>query len=350
MLVGLNWNSTRLKFLAPVVLFLLTLGAMETYAQTPVARKFAEIGNERTSDIMARLALFATSLRKENAKGLIIGHRSGDTRPGAFRREIYGYRDYLINALGLESNSLEVVEGELTDRASVELWILPGGAKPPKTVSASSLQSHLPTHFDKLWFGAGCVSEYSLVQEQPEDALRIFSQVLGNYPGIKGFVLVNPSANVSPADARELLRTSVEFLEKSGISPNRILASVESSRRCAQLNLWMTSANTVVPKNKLRSFFQSQLALEAERQRYSIRRVEFLGNDYTRDNILRLRVPGLQEGVVFTRAILASNLASLSRLKIIRPVQTEAVDLDLDPRNRLIDIMIEVIERRASRR
>ena len=112
----------------------------------------------------------------------------------------------------------------------------------------------------------------------------------------------------------------------------------------------MTSANTVVPKNNLRSFFQSQLALEAERQRYSIRRVEFLGNDYTRDNILRRRIPGLQEGEVFTRAILASNLASLSRLRIIRPVQTEAVDLDLDPRNRLIDIMIEVIERRASRR
>src|SRR2546422_2642378 len=65
---------------------------------------------------------------------------------------------------------------------------------------------------------------------------------------------------------------------------------------------------------------QSQLISEAEANEYAIRRVEFLGNATTRHNVLARRV-FLVEGDIFTRKVLERSIRSLSKLKIIKPVQ-----------------------------
>lgn len=90
---------------------------------------------------------------------------------------------------------------------------------------------------------------------------------------------------------------------------------------------------------------QSSLIRKAQKNRYLIRRVEFIGNEKTRDSVLRRRIL-LQEGNVFTRAILIKSLASVSTLKIVYPVTLNDVVALLNDEEKTIDVLICFKERR----
>jgi hypothetical protein len=95
---------------------------------------------------------------------------------------------------------------------------------------------------------------------------------------------------------------------------------------------------------------QERLMREAVKNQYTIRRVEFLGNKYTRDHLLRQRIPLLQEGNILTRENLIRSLKSVSRLKrIIHPVKLSDVFLHLDRQEKVIDMEICFREKRRSR-
>lgn len=94
---------------------------------------------------------------------------------------------------------------------------------------------------------------------------------------------------------------------------------------------------------------QDPLIREAVENQFWVRRVEFLGNEHTRDNVLRRRIM-LQEGDVFTRANLVKSLESLNRLKhIIHPVKLSDVIIRLDRPEKIIDMTICFKERRKIR-
>jgi len=85
---------------------------------------------------------------------------------------------------------------------------------------------------------------------------------------------------------------------------------------------------------------------EAEKDQYTTRRVEFLGNRYTRDTTLRRRTNiGLQEGELFTRQNLVRSLRNVSKLKQIYPVQLKDVELRLNRDDKTVDMMICFKER-----
>jgi hypothetical protein len=79
------------------------------------------------------------------------------------------------------------------------------------------------------------------------------------------------------------------------------------------------------------------LIREAIRNQFWVRRVEFVGNESTRDNVVRRRVL-LQEGEIFTRRNLSRSIASLSKLRRIYPVKMSDVIVHLDRPNKLIDL------------
>jgi hypothetical protein len=90
---------------------------------------------------------------------------------------------------------------------------------------------------------------------------------------------------------------------------------------------------------------QDALIREAAENQYLVRRVEFSGNERTRDNVLRREII-LQEGEVFTRENLARSLESVSRLKrIIYPVKLGDVILHLGKPEKIIDMTICFRER-----
>ena len=91
---------------------------------------------------------------------------------------------------------------------------------------------------------------------------------------------------------------------------------------------------------------QKAMIREAEKNHYTTRRVTFIGNQFTRDNVLRRRTNiGLQEGELFTRWNLVRSLRNVSTLKVIYPVKLKDVELHLDPSDKTVDINICFKER-----
>jgi hypothetical protein len=96
-----------------------------------------------------------------------------------------------------------------------------------------------------------------------------------------------------------------------------------------------------------RGFEQNTLIREAERDRYTTRRVEFIGNNYTRDWILRRRIIiGLQEGDLFTRHNLIRSLQNVNQLKVIYPARLRDVVIQLDRPGKMVNMIICFREKR----
>lgn len=88
---------------------------------------------------------------------------------------------------------------------------------------------------------------------------------------------------------------------------------------------------------------QRSLIRHAEENRYTLRRVEFSGNQHTADQLLRRRLT-LNEGNFFTRASLIRSLRRLSALKI-KSVRLSDVKIRLDHSDKVVDTLICLKER-----
>jgi outer membrane protein assembly factor BamA len=85
---------------------------------------------------------------------------------------------------------------------------------------------------------------------------------------------------------------------------------------------------------------QAVIIKVAEANHYSIRRLEFLGNEHISDWTLRKRMRALQEGEKFRRSNLVRSLKNVSRLKTIHQVRSSDVMLRLDESDKLVDMVI----------
>jgi outer membrane protein assembly factor BamA len=85
---------------------------------------------------------------------------------------------------------------------------------------------------------------------------------------------------------------------------------------------------------------QAAIIREAEANQYSIRRLEFLGNETISDWVLRKRMWALQEGEKFRRSNLVRSLKNISRLKTLHPVRFSDVMLRLQESDKLVDMVI----------
>ena len=95
---------------------------------------------------------------------------------------------------------------------------------------------------------------------------------------------------------------------------------------------------------------RDDLMNEAQRNQFTVRRVEFLGLTYTRDTLVRGRMgPVMNEGDLFTRQRLLRSLRRVNTLKRIYPVRLRHVEVRLDRPERLIDMTICFTERRRHR-
>lgn len=109
-----------------------------------VAREFDECDNCTFDDQKARLDNLAIELQNDPATtGYIIAY-GGRTSPiGQVERLMTRARDYLITERQIHSSRIVVVNGGFREADSVELWIVPSGAAPPRptpTVQAGDLK------------------------------------------------------------------------------------------------------------------------------------------------------------------------------------------------------------------
>jgi hypothetical protein len=316
------------------------------------AQKFDEFWNLRTDDVQAHLDRFAKQVVKDQSfEAFIVSYRSDDILPGSFLREIYGFRDYLVNSLGVEPRRLKVVDGGISEKPTTELWLVPSGVNPPRVPATRALALNSPMQFDRLQLGTGCIGEYTLVLQESGDALKFFAATLRENPTFKGFILVRPSEREPLLKARRLAVDSKQLLVKEyGIAADRIVSRLEGRRLCSEIGLWLAPPDIAVPKNQsVGLFFQAQLMAEAEQNQYWVRRVELLGNTYTRDNVIRRRI--LQnEGDIFRRKLLEQSLRNISKLRNFNPVGIQDVEVHLSKEDKLIDFLINLTERTRSRK
>ncbi|MBD0373063.1 MAG: hypothetical protein ICV60_19640 [Pyrinomonadaceae bacterium] len=100
----------------------------------PEPRKFDEFGDIARDDEKARLDNFAIQLQQEpEAQGYIFVYTGTGRRirPDYAQKRTARIRDYLINARGLDSRRIIIMEGPPRTDPTVELWIAPPGSRPP---------------------------------------------------------------------------------------------------------------------------------------------------------------------------------------------------------------------------
>ena len=125
------------------------------------------------------------------------------------------------------------------------------------------------------------------------------------------------------------------------ILPTQVISQEQSKRQVPQGDP-PAALNCSQPTSE-----QNAIIREAEKDRYTTRRVEFNGNRYTPDMVLRRRIIiGLQEGDIFTRRNLIRSLRNVSKLRIIYPVSSRNVELHLNRSEKTVDMIICFQERK----
>jgi hypothetical protein len=89
---------------------------------------------------------------------------------------------------------------------------------------------------------------------------------------------------------------------------------------------------------------QSSLIQKAQNRKYSLRRLELIGNEHINDLKLRKRIL-LREGDIFSRSVLIRSLTNVSKLRAIYPVTLKDVVVQLKDEEKTIDLTICVKEK-----
>lgn len=317
------------------------------YSQTQPG-KFDEFGNVSTDDAMAHLDRFAVELNSNpNLQGFIVGHNRSDSLTGWFLRQLYGYVDYLVNSRAIDGSRVRVLEGDIRKELGFELWLLPAGSAFPIPVPASEPETGSPKQFDKVSLGneSKCVGEFTIELYKLEDALKLFAEVLRRQSSARAWVVVHPSVHGNSVRAPQTIMRSRSLLTgKYGIESKRILTATANPRSsiCTEVNLWLAPANS---RNADEAGYYAQLMDEATQTKFTVRRVEFVGNTHIRDRILRRRFVQ-QEGDVFSKEALKDSLENFSKLTMIYPVTFNDVEVQLERGEKLMDFTIFFRERR----
>lgn len=313
-------------------------------------KKFSQFGDIIADDAQARLDLFAAELQKEpKVTGAVVGYRRDSNLPGEHLRSLFGYFDYLVDKRGVPSEQLRILDGGIRDKPLFELWLVPEGGETPSSAKTQVLRA---TPFDVVYAGDGCAPEFTLDRYELTDALEIFASALKQHPEAKGMLFIHPSSIKPISQARTLISVAKFELEKKyGLPPN-IIVSTPDSRSCHEVDFWLLPSTFTFPAvSNFEQYLFAQLMVEAEESQFTIRRVEFVGNTWIRDNVLRRKIPGLNEGEIFRRDILYSNLASLSKVPGIYKVRLQdVIDVRLDHLDKTIDLTILVRPRPRGRR
>lgn len=110
-----------------------------------VAQEFDECNNCTFDDQKARLDNLAVELQNDpSTRAYIIAYGGRMSPLGQIEVLMSRARDYLITQRGIDASRLTIVNGGFREEDSVELWMVPSGAAPPRatpTVPASEMKS-----------------------------------------------------------------------------------------------------------------------------------------------------------------------------------------------------------------
>ena len=99
----------------------------------PQARSFAEFPSVTFNEDKANFDNFAVALQGDpTAQGYIFVYNGRNSRPARLNALVNRSRDYVVNTRNIDRGRLVVVNGGRREVDTVELWIVPQGAPPPR--------------------------------------------------------------------------------------------------------------------------------------------------------------------------------------------------------------------------
>ena len=99
-----------------------------------VAREFDECNNCTFDDQKARLDNLAVELQNDpSTRGYIIAYGGRYSPLARLDVLMKRARDYMVEPRGIDASRLTIVNGGFREEDSVELWVVPSGAAPPRT-------------------------------------------------------------------------------------------------------------------------------------------------------------------------------------------------------------------------
>jgi hypothetical protein len=99
----------------------------------PNPTKFDEIGEVARDDEKARLDVFAIELQNSpGAQGYIIAYGGSGRRSATGQQRAQRARDYMVTTRGIDASRIVTLDGGQRTAGSLQLWLVPTGATPPR--------------------------------------------------------------------------------------------------------------------------------------------------------------------------------------------------------------------------
>ena len=100
---------------------------------TPTGRRFAEFPSVAFNEDKANFDNFAVALQEDpTATGYIIVYNGRRSRPARLATLVNRSRDYVVNTRNIDRSRIAVISGGTREVDTIELWIVPQGAQPPR--------------------------------------------------------------------------------------------------------------------------------------------------------------------------------------------------------------------------
>ena len=110
-----------------------------------VAKEFDECNSCTFDDQKARLDNLAVELQHDpTTRAYIIAYGGRMSPLGQVEVLMSRARDYLVSQRGIDASRLVIVNGGFREEDSVELWMVPSGAKPPQATPTVKVSDLLP--------------------------------------------------------------------------------------------------------------------------------------------------------------------------------------------------------------
>jgi len=99
----------------------------------PQARSFAEFPSVTFNEDKANFDNFAVALQSDpTAQGYIIVYNGRDSRRARLNALVNRSRDYVVNTRNIDRSRITVMNGGPREADTIELWLVPRGAPPPR--------------------------------------------------------------------------------------------------------------------------------------------------------------------------------------------------------------------------
>jgi hypothetical protein len=99
----------------------------------PTGRQFAEFPSVTFNEDKANFDNFAVALQEDpTATGYVIVYNGRRSRPARLNTLVNRSRDYVVNTRNIDRSRVVVMSGGTREVDTIELWIVPQGATPPR--------------------------------------------------------------------------------------------------------------------------------------------------------------------------------------------------------------------------